>query len=41
MQVTLRPAGGLRLVLATRAAAHAHAAPAASARRSHACPFHG
>lgn len=46
MQVTLRPAGGLRLVLASHAAGHAEpaasvsATASASATRSHACPFH-
>jgi cytochrome P450 len=41
MQVTLRPAGGLRLVLARRVAGHTQAAPAPSANGSRACPFHG
>jgi cytochrome P450 len=41
MQVTLRPAGGLRLVLAPRVAAHAQEAPQPSVTSSHACPFHG
>jgi cytochrome P450 len=41
MQVTLRPAGGLRLVLRERTPAPAAAAPAPSATGLHACPFHG
>jgi cytochrome P450 len=40
MQVTLRPAGGLRLVLAARTAAAA-ATPQAPAAAHTACPFHG
>jgi cytochrome P450 len=43
MQVTLRPAGGLRLVFRARtpAAAAAAAAPAAAKAHPQACPFHG
>jgi cytochrome P450 len=44
MQVTLRPAGGLRLVLRERTPAPAAAAPAPSAPSAtglRACPFHG
>jgi cytochrome P450 len=41
MQVTLRPADGLRLLLQARVPGPAQAAPAPSAGSSHACPFHG
>jgi cytochrome P450 len=41
MQVTLRPAGGLRLVLEARTPGPAAAPVEAEAARAHACPFHG
>ena len=41
MQVTLRPAGGLRLLLTARVPGPAQAAPAPSPAGLHACPFHG
>jgi cytochrome P450 len=43
MQVTLRPTGGLRLVLQARRRAPAapQTAPAATPAGVHACPFHG
>jgi cytochrome P450 len=41
MQVTLRPAGGLRLLLTERVPGPARAAPAPSPAGVHACPFHG
>lgn len=41
MQVTMRPAGGLRLLLTARVPAPAQAAQAPSPAGLHACPFHG
>jgi hypothetical protein len=41
MQVTLRPAGGLRLVFRARTPGAGTAAAATAQSAPHACPFHG